>query len=110
LGQCASQASEVPESVATENVATADAARNASEVSDANNAAAAANAPTEETSSSGEQLTSAPALEVEFAKLKDKMLFTWLSDVERALATNEVSLAILPIDDVLGSTGKLAHL
>jgi hypothetical protein len=47
----ASQACEVPESVATENVATADAARNASEVSDANNAAATASAPTEETSS-----------------------------------------------------------
>ena len=55
-------------------------------------------------------LTSAPALQGDFTKTKDKILATWLADAEKALANNEVSLAILSMQDVLNPSGKLAHL
>jgi uncharacterized protein YbaP (TraB family) len=55
-------------------------------------------------------MMSAPGLQDEFAKLQDQMLNTWLTDVENALAANDVSLVVVGIDDILRPDGNLAHL
>jgi hypothetical protein len=55
-------------------------------------------------------LTSAPALQSEFTKLKNRVDETWLWEVEKALELNAVTLVVLPLDDVLSPTGRLARL
>ena len=55
-------------------------------------------------------LTSAPALQGEFTKLKDRVAETWLWDVEKALELNAVTLVVIPLDDVLSPAGRLARL
>jgi uncharacterized protein YbaP (TraB family) len=57
-----------------------------------------------------EALTSAPALQGDFTKLKNKVVETWLWDVEKALELNDVTLVVLPLDEVLSPTGRLALL
>ena len=55
-------------------------------------------------------LTSAPALQSEFDKLKDRVNEAWLWDVAKALELNQVTLAVIPLDDILSPTGRLARL
>jgi uncharacterized protein YbaP (TraB family) len=55
-------------------------------------------------------LTSAPPLQSQFTALKGRVVDTWLWDVEKALELNAVTLVVLPLDDVLSPTGRLARL
>lgn len=55
-------------------------------------------------------VTSVPSLQDEYKKIRARALVEWMSLVERALATNDVTLAILPMTDLLSPTGRLQQL
>jgi uncharacterized protein YbaP (TraB family) len=55
-------------------------------------------------------LTSAPALQDEFNKLKDQVVEAWVWEVAKALELNEVTLAVISLDDILSPTGRIARL
>jgi uncharacterized protein YbaP (TraB family) len=55
-------------------------------------------------------VTSVPRLQDEYQKIRARALAEWMSMVERALAENETTLAILPMNDLLNPNGRLAQL
>jgi len=55
-------------------------------------------------------VTSVPRLQDEYKKIRARALNVWMTLVERALATNDVTLAILPMTDLLSQTGRLSQL
>jgi uncharacterized protein YbaP (TraB family) len=55
-------------------------------------------------------LMSAPALQDEFNDVKNRVLSEWMAAVESALAKNDVTLAVLPMEDILDPQGRLAKL
>jgi len=55
-------------------------------------------------------VTSVPRLQDEYKKIRARALSEWMALVERALATNDVTLAILPMTDLLSPTGRLSQL
>ncbi len=57
-----------------------------------------------------EALMSAPALQDEFNDVKNRVINEWLSAAERALAKNDVSLAVLPVEEILAPDGRFAKL
>jgi uncharacterized protein YbaP (TraB family) len=57
-----------------------------------------------------EAITSAPALQGEFTKVKDGLSDAWLWEVQKAVELNAVTLAVTSLDDVLSPTGRLAKL
>lgn len=57
-----------------------------------------------------EAITSAPALQGEFTKLRSGLEDAWLWEVQKALELNQVTLAVTSLDDVLSPTGRLAIL
>lgn len=57
-----------------------------------------------------EAATSVPRLQNEFNRIRTRALSEWMALVERALAQNEVTLAILPMNDLLNPNGRLSQL
>ena len=57
-----------------------------------------------------EALMSAPALQDEFNDVKNRVINEWLAAAESALSRNDVSLAVLPIEEIFASDGRLAKL
>ena len=55
-------------------------------------------------------VTSTPRLQDEYKKVRARALAEWMALVERAIATNEVTLAVLPMTDLLSPTGRLSQL
>jgi uncharacterized protein YbaP (TraB family) len=57
-----------------------------------------------------EALLSAPALQEEFNDVKNRVINEWLAAAESALARNDVSLAVLPVEEIFAADGRLAKL
>jgi uncharacterized protein YbaP (TraB family) len=57
-----------------------------------------------------DSLTSAPALQGLFTKMKAQVVDTWLWEVTKALELNDVTLVVISLDDVLSPTGRLERL
>lgn len=57
-----------------------------------------------------EALMSAPALQDEFNDVKNRVINEWLMAAEAALAKNDVSLAVLPVEEILSTDGRFAKL
>jgi uncharacterized protein YbaP (TraB family) len=55
-------------------------------------------------------VTAVPRLQDEYKKIRARALSEWMALVEHALATNDVTLAILPMTDLLSPTGRLSQL
>jgi uncharacterized protein YbaP (TraB family) len=55
-------------------------------------------------------LMSAPALQDEFNDVKNRVINEWVTAAENALAKNDVSLAILPVEEIFDSEGRFAKL
>jgi uncharacterized protein YbaP (TraB family) len=55
-------------------------------------------------------ITSAPALQSEFTKMREGLNDAWLWEVQKALELNAVTLAVTSLDDVLSPTGRLSRL
>jgi len=55
-------------------------------------------------------MTSAPGLQADFASLEERLNVQWLSSVESMLAANDVSVALMPLDDILREDGPLEML
>jgi uncharacterized protein YbaP (TraB family) len=55
-------------------------------------------------------VTSTPRLQDEYRKVRARALSEWMALAERAIASNEVTLAILPMTDLLSPTGRLSQL
>jgi uncharacterized protein YbaP (TraB family) len=55
-------------------------------------------------------LMSAPALQDEFNDVKNRVINEWVTAAERALAKNDVSLAVLPVEEIFAPDGRLAKL
>ena len=55
-------------------------------------------------------VTSVPRLQDEYTKIRARAYAEWMTIVENALAHNDVTLAILPMPDLLSPTGRLAQL
>ncbi|HVY81625.1 MAG TPA: TraB/GumN family protein [Steroidobacteraceae bacterium] len=55
-------------------------------------------------------ITSVPRLQDEFNKARERAYAEWNAIVDRALAQNDVTLAIVPITDLLRPTGRLSQL
>ncbi|MGH8217545.1 MAG: TraB/GumN family protein [Steroidobacteraceae bacterium] len=54
--------------------------------------------------------TSAPGLKEQFARLTEEARNEWLRQIKAALAGHAVTLAVLPIADLLATNGRLAQL
>jgi uncharacterized protein YbaP (TraB family) len=57
-----------------------------------------------------EALMSAPALQDEFNDVKNRIINEWLKAAENALAKNDVTLAVLPVEEIFAPDGRLAQL
>lgn len=55
-------------------------------------------------------VTSVPRLQEEYAKLRARARAEWLATVQVAIAKNDVTLAILPMTEILSPTGRLWQL
>ncbi len=55
-------------------------------------------------------VTSAPGLQDEFGNIQERVNVTWQANAEAALAANDVSVALMSMDDVLREGGALAKL
>lgn len=55
-------------------------------------------------------VTSVPRLQEEYTKIRGRAYSEWLATVESALARNDVTLAILPMTELLSPTGRLSKL
>ncbi len=53
---------------------------------------------------------SVPRLQNEYNRIRTRALAEWMTMVERSLAQNEVTLAILPMNDLLNPQGRLSQL
>ena len=53
---------------------------------------------------------SAPALQDEFNDVKNRVINEWVTAAENALARHDVSLAILPVEEILAPDGRFAKL
>ena len=55
-------------------------------------------------------VTSVPSLQEEYTRIRARAYSEWMTLVENALAHNAVTLAILPMPDLLSPTGRLSQL
>jgi hypothetical protein len=55
-------------------------------------------------------VTSVPRLQDEYNKVRARAYSEWIAIVDRALAQNDVTLAILPINELLKPKGRLSQL
>jgi uncharacterized protein YbaP (TraB family) len=55
-------------------------------------------------------VTSVPRLQEEYTKIRARAVTEWLGIVENALTNNDVTLAVLSMNEILNPTGRLAEL
>lgn len=55
-------------------------------------------------------VTSVPRLQEEFTKIRARAIAEWMGIVEKALAQNEVTFAVLSMNEILNPTGRVAEL